>query len=190
MRLELIGPPGAGKGTQGRRLCLDLGIPHLSTGDMLRKNVQLGTTLGQEAQPYLDRGELVPDELVSRMVEERLAQQDCQDGYLLDGFPRNVEQVEVLDRILEKRGWSRSAILLLQVPDQELMTRVLRRREEEQRLDDRKEVFAKRLKVYHLQTRPLIETYRKRGVLLEVDGGGSEEEVFGRLKAILAGVAA
>jgi adenylate kinase len=210
MRLELMGPPGAGKGTQAQRLCLAHAVPHLSTGDMFRENIRQETPLGRKAQDYLSRGELVPDALVSAMVSERLARDDCQAGYLLDGYPRTAQQVDALDEMLTERGWQRTAVLALQVPEDELVARIAGRRVCEgcarvaraadvgdgglcnecggkmvQRPDDREEVVRERLRVYREETAPVTEIYRARGILREVEGRGSEADVFARLEAVL-----
>jgi adenylate kinase len=206
-----MGPPGAGKGTQARLLCGAHGIPHLSTGDMFRENIRLGTPLGHRAQDYLGRGELVPDAVVSEMVRVRLGQDDCRNGYLLDGYPRTPEQVRALDRLLEGKGWRRDAVLALQVPEDELVARIAGRRvckecalvarapgaepgggcpqcggEMIQRPDDREEVVRDRLVVYRQETEPVMAVYRSRGLLVEVNGLGSESEVFHRLQEALA----
>ncbi len=216
MRLELMGPPGAGKGTQARRLSGARGVPHISTGDMFREHVRKATPLGRKAQAYLDRGELIPDSVVADMVAQRLAAEDCQAGYLLDGFPRTPEQVRALDAILARHGWQRSAVLLLEVPEAEVVARIASRRvcagcgavgrapragtapdpctacggRLEQRADDREEVVRERLKVYREETAPLLAIYRQRQLLVEIDGVGTEAEVFGRLQSALDRVAA
>ena len=212
MRLEFMGPPGAGKGTQAARLRAQRDIPHLSTGDMFRDHVRRGTALGREAQDILKGGKLVPDELVSRMVEERLSRDDCRDGFLLDGYPRTTEQVHDLDGILERRGWRRTAVLLLGVPEEELVARIASRRTCEacgevtraaeggeicpacggrltQRDDDKEAVVRERLRVYREQTEPLLVIYRDRGLLIEIDGRGSMDQVAERITVALDEVA-
>lgn len=177
MRLVLIGPPGAGKGTQSIRLAAHLGVPHLSTGEMLREAIAAHTYLGAQARGYIERGQLVPDELVLNMLCERLAQPDCQAGMLLDGFPRTVRQAEVLDAYLRDHGTPLDAALELAVPDEEVAKRLNKRG----RHDDKPEVVAHRLQAYWTATRPLLDYYRSRGLLRTVDGQGTMEEVFERL---------
>ena len=177
MRLVLIGPPGAGKGTQSSRLAAHLGVPHLSTGDMLREAMAAHTPLGDQARAYIERGQLVPDELVLNMVCQRITQPDCQAGMLLDGFPRTVRQAEALDAYLHRRGTPLDVALELAVPDEE----VVRRLDKRGRDDDRPQVVAQRLHAYWTATRPLLDYYRQRGLLRSVDGLGTMDEVFARL---------
>ncbi len=205
MRLVLLGAPGAGKGTQAKILVEKYGIPQISTGDLLRAAVAAGTALGKEAKSYMDRGELVPDAVVLGMVEERLKQDDCKKGYILDGFPRNTKQAEALDNMLASLNMSLTAALSVDVPFEDLMKRLTGRRtckacgqmynvyfnppqkegicdkcggELFQRDDDKEETIKKRLEVYNAQTAPLIDYYRNKGILKSVAGTGSIEDIF------------
>ena len=181
MRFILLGPPGAGKGTQAEKLVARLGIPQVATGDMLREAREQQTELAQQAETYMKAGALVPDEIVIGLVQERLKQADCQDGYILDGFPRSVEQAEALDATLQERGEALKAVVSLSVPEDELVKRLLSRKRE----DDNEVVIRERLKVYAQQTEPLIDYYRTQGVLREVEGLGSIDEIFERILAVL-----
>jgi adenylate kinase len=183
-KLLMLGPPGAGKGTQAERLARALGIPHLSTGDMLRSNVANDTELGRRARAYMEAGELVPDELVTAMVIDRLGQDDAACGYLLDGYPRNPAQA---DSLVEAFGESvLDLVLLLEVDADELIQRLVLRGEEQGRTDDTEEVIRNRLHVYAEQTAPLVEYFDERKILSRVDGLGTIPEVFGRLIEVLA----
>lgn len=212
MRLVLLGAPGAGKGTQAKKLIEKYGIPQISTGDILRKAVADGTPLGKEAKSYMDRGELVPDKVVIGLIEERLKEGDTQKGYILDGFPRNTAQAETLDRLLNDLGMSLDFALSVDVPREDLLKRLTGRRTCKncqqmyniyyspprkdgicdkcggalfQRDDDKEETIRRRLDVYDAQTAPLIDYYKKKGILKSVMGVGSIEEIFGRVCAIL-----
>ncbi len=189
MRLVLLGPPGAGKGTQAERLAEDLGVPHISTGDLFRAHVEAGSELGREAQQFMDQGQLVPDRVVNRMVAERLGAQDTAPGFLLDGYPRTLAQGEVLEAELAGRGAPLQAVLRLVVPEEELVRRILARAEQEGRADDTEDVLRKRLAVYHEETEPLEAFYRQRGLLLDVDGIGSVDEITARARERLREVA-
>ncbi|MGH7192559.1 MAG: adenylate kinase [Candidatus Saccharimonadales bacterium] len=183
MRIIFIGPPGAGKGTQSLRLVEYLGIPHLSTGDMLRLAVAERTPNGVLAEPFMDAGQLVPDEIILKLMDERLRQGDCGRGALFDGFPRNLHQAEALDRMLENLfGQALDAALEMNVDDAEIIRRLGGRR----RTDDRPAVIAERLKSYWNETRPLLEYYRRRGVLRVIEGTGTQDQVFDRIKSALA----
>ena len=159
----MFGPPGSGKGTQASRVAVRLGIPHVAAGDMLRDEVARGTELGREAKPIMDAGGLVPDELVVRMIENRLNQPDAKNGVLLDGFPRTVPQAVALDAMLEKRNDHVAEVISLEVPDDELRRRILRRANIEGRSDDTIEGLAQRLVVYRQDTAPVLEHYRVAG---------------------------
>jgi adenylate kinase len=185
-RLLLLGPPGAGKGTQARRLVAKLGVPQVSTGDMLRAAVAASTPVGRQAQAYMDRGELVPDAVVIGVTEERLRQPDAAAGFVLDGFPRTAAQAEALDALLEKLGRGLERVLSIRVEDDELVERLLRRAHLEGRSDDTPETVRNRMRVYREQTAPLIDHYRRRRLLAEVDGEGSVEDVERRIQEALA----
>jgi adenylate kinase len=185
MRLVLFGPPGAGKGTQAVRIAEQYGIPHISTGDIFRANVKGDTELGREAKSYMDRGALVPDEVVNSMVADRLGQADCGNGFLLDGYPRTVAQAETLDAFLAGESTPLDAVVSLEVPEDELFERLLKRAEEEGREDDTPDVVRNRLKVYTAETAPLESWYRERGVLRPVDGVGAVDEVTARVREAL-----
>jgi adenylate kinase len=185
MRLIFLGPPGSGKGTQAKLLAERLGVPAISTGDMLREAVCRGTPLGRRAQAIMEAGELVPDEVVIGLVRERTGLPDTRNGFLLDGFPRTIEQAEALDRILEGNGAAVDGVINLLVPEGTLVERLLGRAALEGRSDDRRETVAERLRVYREKTAPLVEHYRGLRLLLDVDGSGSVEEVAGRIDRAL-----
>jgi adenylate kinase len=181
MRLILMGPPGAGKGTQAKIISNHYGIPAISTGDIFRANVAGKTELGVEAQRYMDAGEYVPDEVTNAMVRDRLAEDDAQDGFLLDGYPRTLAQVEELDGMLEERGGSLDAAVALTADLEELVTRLMQRAKVEGRSDDTEEVVRRRQEIYEEQTAPLIAVYRDRGMLVDVDGMGEIDQVTERI---------
>jgi len=210
LNLILMGPPGAGKGTQASRLAQRLRVPAISTGDLLREEVKQASPLGREARGYMDRGALVPDALIIAIIEARLQRSDCADGFILDGFPRTVVQAEALDRALHRFGWSLHRVGSLNVPDEEVMRRLSGRRtcrdcstpyhvvldpplkqdtcdvcggSLQQRTDDRESVIAARLEVYARDTAPLLEYYRRRGLLAEIDGRGKHDDVLAALLA-------
>lgn len=185
-RLMMVGPPGAGKGTQAEGLCERLDIPQVSTGDLFRAHAKANDELGRLAASYSNRGRLVPDEVTNRMVEERLDEEDVADGFLLDGYPRNLGQVEALDQMLARRAWALDAVVELVVPDEEVVGRLLERAKVQGRADDTAEVISHRIDVYHAETEPLVEVYAERGLLLRVDGLGTVEEVAARIDAALA----
>ena len=176
-----MGPPGAGKGTQAKLIAAKLGIPAISTGDIFRANVSQQTPLGLEAKTYMDAGDYVPDSVTNAMVRDRLSQDDARIGFLLDGYPRTVAQVEELDAMLTDQKAAIDTVVVLTVDQDEIVARLLRRAETEGRTDDTEEVIRKRQQVYAEQTAPLIALYADRGVLTEVDGMGSVDEVSGRV---------
>jgi len=181
MRIILIGPPGAGKGTQCQKLVEHLRVPHLSTGEMLRAAVRAGTPEGVQAAAYMDQGQLVPDSIILGMVTKRLEAADCRDGCLLDGFPRTLPQAATLDDLLERRAMSVDGVIELAVPRDELVRRMLARK----RADDNPEVFAKRIASFEVQTAPLLDYYLRQGKLASIDGLGTADEIFDRVKAAL-----
>ncbi len=214
MRLVLLGAPGAGKGTQAKKLIEKYGIPQISTGDILRKAVADGTPLGKEAKVIMDKGELVPDKIVLGLVEERVKQADCKKGFILDGFPRNTAQAEALDKLLNDLQMPLDSALSVDVPKEDLMKRLTGRRtckkcqqmynvyysppkkgaicdkcggELFQRGDDKEDTIKKRLDVYDAQTAPLIDYYSKKGIRKSVMGTGSIDEIFNKVCNILEG---
>ena len=212
MNIILLGPPGAGKGTQAKMLVDRYGIPQISTGDILRANLKAQTDLGLEAKKYMDAGKLVPDEVVIGITENRIKEDDCQKGYMLDGFPRTVAQAEALDEMLSKVDSGIDHVISIEVPNDELMGRLTGRRtcracgqgfhvmfdppkvegvcdkcsgELYQRDDDNEETVGNRLKVYSDQTQPLIDYYRDKGLLRPIDGVGEIREIFDRITKVL-----
>ncbi|HEX7775335.1 MAG TPA: adenylate kinase [Parvibaculum sp.] len=188
MKLILLGPPGAGKGTQAERLQKTYGLVQLSTGDMLRAAVKAGTAVGKQADEIMKRGDLVPDAIVVGIISDRIDQPDARQGYILDGFPRNVAQAEALDKMLAGKGSKLDAVVELEVDDKILLSRIEGRAAQTAggpRADDNAEALAKRLKVYHEQTAPLVAYYRARGVLKGVDGMKDIDDVTRQIEAVL-----
>ena len=185
-RLLIVGPPGAGKGTQAVRLAESLSIPAISTGDIFRANVAGETELGVLAKSYMDAGEYVPDSVTNDMVRSRLSEDDAKDGFLLDGYPRTLDQVEALDATLSELGTSLDAVLLLQVETDAVVGRLLERGRAEGRSDDTEATIRRRLEVYAEQTAPLIDVYENRGLVRRVDGMATIDEVTVSLQEALA----
>jgi adenylate kinase len=213
LNLVLLGPPGAGKGTQAERLVTDFELPYYATGNILRAAIEEESELGREAKEYVDRGDLVPDELICRVIEERLDSGEADDGFLLDGFPRTIGQAEMLERALDERGRSLTAVLLIEVSDDEVVRRLSGRRtcvksghvyhvefdppknegicDQDgsrliQRDDDKPETIRNRLAVYHQQTEPLIAFYKEKGLLRRFDGSRTPDDVHAHIRATLA----
>ena len=188
MRLILMGPPGAGKGTQAKIISGHFGIPAISTGDIFRANVSQGTPLGLEAKRYMDAGDYVPDSVTNEMVRNRIGESDADSGFLLDGYPRTLAQVEELDGMIAETGHRLDAVVVLTVDQDEIVQRLLQRAQVEGRADDTEDVIRRRQEVYSEQTEPLIEVYRERGICHEVDGMGDVEQVTGRIFDVLDAV--
>ncbi|MGW1889391.1 adenylate kinase [Streptomyces sp. NPDC002004] len=215
MRIVLVGPPGAGKGTQAAFLAKNLSIPHISTGDLFRANISQGTELGKKAKAFMDAGNLVPDEITIGMAKDRMSQPDAENGFLLDGFPRNVSQAEALDEMLKAESMKLDAVLDLEVPEDEVVKRIAGRRicrndsshvfhvsykqpetegvcdvcggELYQRDDDHEETVRKRLEVYHTQTEPIIDYYRAQGLVVTISALGKVDDVTERAMDALKG---
>jgi len=187
MQIVLLGPPGAGKGTQAAKISAQYSIPHISTGEMLRQQVASGSPLGIKVKSILDSGELVTDEIIMQVVEARLSQPDCARGFLLDGIPRTVGQADSLGRLLSKMGNPKLRVLQITVPDKVLLERIQHRQGESSRSDDTAEVAAKRLQVYWDQTAPVASYYEHLGALITLDGVGTVDEVFERITTALNG---
>jgi len=185
MKLILMGPPGAGKGTQATVVADKLGVPAVSTGNIFRGNVAQGTPLGHEAQRYLEAGDYVPDAVTNELVRDRLGQEDARAGFVLDGYPRTLAQVEELDAILADLGTDLDAVILLDVDREEVIARLLSRARTEGRADDTEDVIRRRQDVFAKQTAPLVDVYEQRGVLVRVDGIGEVDEVRARVLAAL-----
>ena len=183
--LLIVGPPGAGKGTQAERIVEKLGVPAISTGDIFRANVSKETELGVLAKSYMDKGEYVPDSVTNDMVEGRLGEADAKDGFLLDGYPRTVAQVEALDGILAKLGVELDAVVLLDVASEAIVQRLLQRGKEQGRSDDNEETIRRRIDVYGEQTTPLIDIYERRGLVKRIDGMKDIDTVTAEILAAL-----
>jgi adenylate kinase len=181
MRIVFLGPPGSGKGTQAAQLAKRLGVPAISTGEILREAVRKRTALGQKAQIIMERGELVPDEVMVAMIGERLAEPDARSGFILDGFPRTLAQARAFETMLSGNGDALSVVLNFSVPEAQLVERMLGRAKAEGRADDRPETIRERLRVYREKTEPLVGFYRDRDLLAEIDGTGSVEQVARRV---------
>jgi len=214
LRIVILGPPGSGKGTQAKIISEMYGIPHINTGDLLREEVAKGTEVGRIAKPYMDQGKLVPDDVITRMLEERLSQEDCKGGFILDGYPRNLHQVDLLDEILKRLGVDLDCVLNILIDDEVVVRRLTTRRicsvcgaiynlinkppKKEgvcdicggrliQRDDDREEVIRRRLEVYKEQSEPVLERYRKRGLVRDIRGDVGLEALPEEIKRVLAG---
>jgi adenylate kinase len=185
-RLIIVGPPGAGKGTQAGRIAESFGVPAVSTGDIFRKNVTEGTPLGVQAKAIMDAGDYVPDSLTNELVKSRLQESDAEQGFLLDGYPRTVGQVEYLDALLAEHGTGIDAVIRFVADQDALVQRLLKRADEQGRSDDNEETIRRRQQVYVEQTAPIVEAYQQRGLVLDVDGLGAVDEVGDRIQAALA----
>jgi len=186
MRIVLLGAPGSGKGTQGEKLVAHFGIPKVSTGDALRAAVKAGTELGLKAKAAMDAGQLVANEIVIGIVEQRLDEEDARKGFILDGFPRNTAQAEVLEGILSRLGQpSVDKAVHLHVPDEEIVQRLLERAQKEGRADDKEDVIRKRIEVYNAETHPLLDYYEKQGKLVTLEGVGDIEVIFTKILEVL-----
>lgn len=213
MKIIMLGAPGAGKGTQAKRVAEEYGIPHISTGDIFRANIRDNTELGKKAKEYMDKGLLVPDELTCDLVMNRISEADCKDGFVLDGFPRTIPQADALTKALEEKGMSMDAAVDIEVPDENIIGRMAGRRfcpkcgatyhvvalppksegicdNDGEKLvirdDDKEETVRNRLSVYHKETQPLIDYYKKARILKTVDGTKTADEVFDGIKAVLS----
>lgn len=187
MRIVLLGAPGSGKGTQASRLKTELGVPHISTGDLLRAAVAAGTPLGRKAKAVMDAGQLVSDDIMLGMLEERLSQPDAKGGFILDGYPRNLVQVEALDGLLARLHQPLDVVVKLEVPSEEIVGRCEIRFKAEGRADDNPQVVRKRLQVYAEQTAPVADWYQRHGKLEQIDGVGALDAVFQRILDVLPG---
>jgi adenylate kinase len=185
MRIVLLGAPGSGKGTQAALLVDDLGLPHISTGDLLRSAVNAGTDLGAQAKDVMDRGELVSDEIVLGLLEERLSQPDTASGFILDGYPRNLAQARALEGLLNRIGQPVDEALQIDIDVDQVIARIARRAAEQGRSDDTEDVVRHRMNVYAEQTAPVVDFYAQQGLLSRVLGQGSIEEVFQRIRGVL-----
>jgi adenylate kinase len=185
VNLLVLGPQGAGKGTQAKRVSEEFGIPHVSTGDMFRAAIAAGTELGRKVEPLLENGDLVPDDVTIAMIRDRLSEDDARDGFVLDGFPRNLAQAEALDEMLGSIGRGLNAILFFDIPDEVGMERALSRARTENRTDDTPEVIARRLATYHSETEPIVEHYRATGKLVPLHAARTVDQVWNEISAAL-----
>jgi len=185
MRIVIMGAPGSGKGTQAALIVEELGLDHISTGDLLRAAVAAGTELGKQAKEVMDRGELVSDDIVLGLLEERLQEGSAGSGFILDGFPRNIAQAEALDALLERIGQPVDEALQIDIDEEQVVARIAKRAALEGRSDDTEETVRNRLKIYGEQTAPVVDFYAGKGILSRVLGEGSIEEVFQRIKGVL-----
>jgi len=185
LNVLLLGPQGAGKGTQGRLISAEYDVPHISTGDILRAAIAEGSELGRQAEPLLNAGQLVPDEIMIGLIRERISQEDAQVGFILDGIPRTARQAEELDAMLDEVGRPLGIVFELQLSEEASLDRLGKRAEQEGRTDDTPEAIRTRLRLYHEQTEPLVEYYRARGILVGVDAGRSIDEVFAEIQKAL-----
>jgi adenylate kinase len=189
LNVLFLGPQGAGKGTQGKLISSEYGIPHIATGDMLRTAMAADTPLGRQVKPIYDRGELVPDDLMIELIRERLSQDDAGEGFVLDGFPRTSVQAEALDQMLAEIDRPLTVVVEFELPEEVCVERLTKRAAEEGRIDDTPEVIRTRLRLYHEQTEPLIEYYRARGILVTVPADRPVDEVFAEIQRALDQVA-
>jgi len=185
MRIVLLGPPGSGKGTQATLLVEQLNVPHISTGALLRNAAKRGTALGLQAKSITDKGELVPDDIMSDMIEERLSRDDVAGGFILDGYPRNVAQAKSLEIVLERLGMPADEAIHIDIDPEQVIGRIARRAKEEGRADDAEETVRNRMRVYDEQTAPVADYYEERGLLTRVWGDGSIDEVLQRILSVL-----
>lgn len=185
MNILLLGPQGSGKGTQAKRIADEYGLAHIASGDLFRNAIAARSPLGLEVEPIYNAGGLVPDEITTALIRERLPHEDARDGFILDGFPRNIAQAEALDELLNEVGRDLTAVFALNVSDDVSVERLLRRAEEEGRTDDTPEAIARRLAIYHEQTAPLVEYYRAQDRLVPIDGEGTIGEVFAQVRRAL-----
>lgn len=184
--IVLLGAPGAGKGTQAKKIEQELNVPHISTGSIFRTNISNNTELGQVAQRYISQGNLVPDAITNKMVAQCLAEPKCANGFILDGYPRTLAQAEALSDIIDQRPYDLDGVIDIEIDEEEIIDRLLKRAEIEGRADDTREVIENRLKVYHDKTEPLLNYYRERDMLVSVNGSGTIDQVWERIKPHLS----
>ena len=189
MKILLLGPQGSGKGTQAKRIASEYGLAHVATGDMLRAEIAGKSEFGLRVKPILDAGELVPDEWMVDLIRQRLEEDDAQDGFILDGFPRTMAQADALDEMLREVGRELDVVFVLQLADEICIQRMLKRAEEEGRSDDAPDVIRRRLKTFHAETAPLIEHYRARGIVIGIHADRTIDSVFGEIQETLDQVA-